>query len=305
VTVRPLRPIWPAVAALAALAAAAAGCSRGPAPIHVASVRLAEGALAEPLREAGLDRDGLESAARDALAAAGFRAGEGRRAVRARVDVLSVRVAPPLPGADRALRVEVTVELALEPAAQGGPDAAREAATSAAPIGPGGPGPAARDAFVAAARRAADGLAIGYAADQKPIEALLAELDSTDARVRDHAVRVLAGRRSAAAVPALVERLRDEDADVVLRAVGALGEIGDPRAVEPLIEVSWNSNAGFTARVARVIGDIGGADAEAYLLTLSSGHPDAAVRRAAGEALAELRSRAARAAVARGAPASR
>jgi len=295
-----------APAALAALVwLAPAGCSRSPAPVHVLSVRLAEGALAEPLREAGLDRAGLESAARDALAAAGFRAGEGKRAVRARVDVLSVRVAPPLPGAARALRVEVTVQLELEPAREGGPDAARESATSAAAIGPGGPGPAAREAFAAAARRAAEGLAIGYAADAKPIEALLEELDSPDARVRDHAVRVLAARRSAAAVPALVERLRDDDADVVLRAVGALGEIGDPRAVEPLIEISWNSNAVFTARVARVIGDIGGVDAEGYLLTLSSGHPDPAVRRAAAAALEGLRSRAAQAAVARGTPPAR
>jgi len=91
----------------------------------------------------------------------------------------------------------------------------------------------------------------------------------------------------------------------VLRAVGALGEIGDPRAVEPLIEISWNSNAVFTARVARVIGDIGGVDAEGYLLTLSSGHPDPAVRRAAAAALEGLRSRAAQAAVARGTPPAR
>jgi HEAT repeat protein len=300
-----VNPLRSAPLALALAALAGAGCSRGPAPVHVLSLRLADGALAEPLREAGLDREGLESSARDALAAAGFREGEGKRAVRARVDVLSVRTAPPLRAGAGALRVEVTVQLELEPASEDGPPAAREAATSAAPLGGAGPGPAAREAFAAAARRAAEALAIGYAADAKPIEALLAELDAEDARVRDHAVRVLAERRSAAAVPALVERLRDEDADVVLRAIGALGEIGDLRAVDPLIEVSWNSNAAFTARVARVIGDIGGPDAEGYLLTLSSGHPDPGVRRAADEALAELRSRAAQPAVAHGAPARR
>jgi hypothetical protein len=268
--------------------------------VHVVSVRLADGALAEPLREAGLDRAGLEGAAREALAAAGFRLGEGKRPVRARVDVLSVRLAPPATS-DGAPRVEVTVELELTPAAEGAPPASRESATQAAPVGRGGPGPAAREALAAAARRAAEGLAIGHAADAKPVEALLAELDAPDARVRDHAVRVLADRRSAAAVPALIERLRDDDAEVVLRAVGALAQIGDPRAVEPLIEISWNSNAAFTARVARVIGDIGGPDAESYLLTVSSGHPEPMVRRAAGEALADLRARAARPAVAQGA----
>lgn len=293
----PLRTL----ASLALAGLLAAGCSRGPAPVHVLSVRLADGALAEPLREAGLDRAGLEGAAREALAAAGFRLGEGRRAVHARVDVLSVRLAPPLPGAGGTLRVEVTVQLELEPASEGAPGAAREAATAAAALGAGGPGPAAREALASAARRAAEALAIGHAADAKPIEALLAELDAPDARIRDHAVRVLADRRSAAAVPALIERLRDEDADVVLRAIGALAQIGDPRAVEPLIEVSWDSNPAFTARVARVIGDLGGPDAEGYLLTISSGHPDPGVRRAADEALADLRARAPAPAVAQGA----
>jgi hypothetical protein len=296
-----LRP----ASALALVAAFAAACSRGPAPVEVRAVRLAEGALAEPLREAGLDRAGLEGASREALAAAGFRQDDGARAMVAQVDVLSVRLAPPLPSGGGAPRVEVTVQLDLEPGGEGAPRPGREAATSAAAIGPGGPGPAAREAFAAAARRAADALAIGYAADAKPIEALLGELDAPDARVRDHAVRVLADRRSAAAVPALIERLRDDDADVVLRAIGALGQIGDPRAVDPLIEVSWNSNPAFTARVARVIGDIGGPDAEGYLLTLAAGHPAVVVRRAADEALADLRSRAAQPAVARGTPARR
>jgi len=284
-----------AAAALLSLAA----CSRGAAPIHVASVRVADGALAEPLREAGLDVPGLEAAARAGLAEAGFKLGEGKRATRARVDVLAVRFVPPDPRVG-APRVEVAVEIELAPVDAQGPSGAREVATGTAPLGAGGPGGAARDALAVAARRAAEALAIGYSAEAKPIDRLIAELDAPDARVRDQAVRVLADRKSSAAVPALIERLRDDDPDVVSRAIGALAQIGDPRAVEPLIEVSYDADPGFTGRVARIIGDIGGPDAEGYLLTLESGHPDAGVRRSAGEALAELRGRAAGPAVAAG-----
>jgi len=44
--------------------------------------------------------------------------------------------------------------------------------------------------------------------------------------------------------------------------------------------------------VARIIGDIGGREAEGYLLTVEAGHPDSRVRRAAREALGEMRARA-------------
>jgi hypothetical protein len=39
------------------------------------------------------------------------------------------------------------------------------------------------------------------------------------------------------------------------------------------------------------VGDIGGADAQAWLLTIASGHPDEVVRGAAKEALAEMSAR--------------
>jgi hypothetical protein len=288
-----------AALATALLLLALAGCARGPAPIHVASVRVADGALAEPLAEAGLDAPALEAAARAGLSDAGFRLGEGKRSTRARVDVLAVRFVPPDPR-DGIPRVEVAVELELTPVGTEGPEVAREVGTATAPLGPRGPGGAARDALGLAARRAAEALAIGFSAEAKPIERLIAELDAPDARVRDQAARVLAERKSAAAVPALIERLRDDDPDVVSRAIGALAQIGDARAVDPLIEVSYDADPGFTGRVARIIGDIGGPDAEGYLLTLASGHPDPGVRRSAGEALEELRGRAAGPAVAAG-----
>lgn len=278
---------------------ALSACQRGPAAIRVASVRVADGALSEPLREAGIDAALLESAARAAFTEAGFKLGDGKRSTRARVDVLAVRFVPP----DRRVglpRVEVAIELELSPVDPAGPEGTREVGTGSAPLGEGGPGGAAREALALAARRAAEALAIGYAAEMKPIDQLLAELDAPDARVRDQAARVLAERKSTAAVPSLIERLRDGDPEVVSRAIGALAQIGDVRAVDPLIEVSYGAEPGFAARVARIIGDIGGKEAESYLLTLESGHPDAAVRQSAREALAELRGRAAAPAVATG-----
>ncbi|HET8541460.1 MAG TPA: HEAT repeat domain-containing protein [Anaeromyxobacter sp.] len=277
--------------ALTALLLAVA-CSRGgPASVHVVSVR-ATGLGGEALREAGLDEATLEAAARDALAAAGFAAGEGKRPHRAEISVDGVRLAPP-GAAGGAPRVEVSIELSLAPAEPGAGGATREAGTGSAPLTGGNPRRDWRTAAERAARQAAEGLALAYAEDAKSLDKLIADLSSEDPRVRDHAVRVLADRRSPAAVPALLERLKDEDRRVVHRAVGALAQIGDERAVPALIDLSRSGDPALAARVARIIGDIGGAEAEGYLLTLEAGHPDPRVRSAAREALADLEARAA------------
>jgi HEAT repeat protein len=189
-------------------------------------------------------------------------------------------------------RVEISLELALLPAQAGQGGAVRETGTSSAPLSGGDPSAASRAALVQAARRAAESLLLAFAEEGKPVEALIADLESRDPRVRDHAVRVLADRRASAAVPALIARLKDDDPRIVQRAVGALAQIGDPRAVGPLIDVSRNGDGSLAARVARLIGDIGGPEAEGYLLTIEAGHPDPRVRRAAREALSEMRARA-------------
>jgi hypothetical protein len=268
-----------------------AACSRGPGAIHVSAVQVAGGSLAQPLREAGIDEAALEGAARAALSTAGFASGEGRRTYRAEVNVVSVRLAPPNASGGPP-RVEISVEVALSAAAPAGGGAAREIGTADAPLGGGDPGTAWRAALTQAAQRAADGLVLAFAEEGKPIEKVIADLQSKDARVRDHAVRVLADRRSAAAVPGLIARLQDDDPRIVHRAVGALAQIGDERAVGPLIELSRTADVSLTGRIARLIGDIGGAEAEGYLLTLEAGHPDPRVRRAAREALGEMRARA-------------
>lgn len=276
------------LACLLALAAGAS-CSRGPGPVHVTAVRASEGAVTPPLREAGIDETALDDAARAGLRAAGFALGDGDRPHLAEVSVASVRLAPPNASGGPP-RVELTVEISLSPSGPGGGGAARETGTAAAPLA-GDPSSAWRAALVQASRRAADALALAFAEDRKPLEKVVADLDSKDPRVREHAVRVLAERRDASAVPALIARLKDEDPKVVHRAVGALAQIGDPRAVGPLIDLSRTGDASLTARVARLIGDVGGSEAEGYLLTVEAGHPDPRVRKAAREALVELHAR--------------
>jgi hypothetical protein len=276
--------------AVAALLAALPACRRGAAPASIVSVSIADGALAEPLREAGLDAATLEATARAAMQDAGFRLVAGERSYRARIDVLGVRLAAD-GFAGTAPRVEIAIELHLAPTRPEAGELVRETSTATATLAGRSPADAWRAAFGMAAADAAKSVALGFAADAKPLEALIADLGSADARVRDHAIRVLAERRSPEAVPALLERLRDGDPEIVQRAVGALAQIGDPRAVGPLIEVAQGGDPSLTARVARIVGDIGGTEAEGYLLTLEAGHPDPAVRRAAREALADLSAR--------------
>lgn len=274
------------IAASALLLAGA--CRPGAPPVHVVSIRAEPGALAAPLVEAGLDAAALESAARDALAGAGFRLGEGKRPHQARVDVVGIRFVPGPPGG--VARVETAVQLELVPADGTEGTAARETATGAATLAA-GPAEAWRAALALAARGAAEALAIAATEDAKPTGAVVRDLAADDARVRRHAVRVAGERRAREAVPALVERLRDPEPEVAHLAVGALGQIRDPRAVGPLIDLSQRGDGGMALALVRIIGDIGGPEAEGYLLTLEAGHPEPRVRAAARAALAELRAR--------------
>lgn len=271
----------------------AAGCRQGAPTVSVTSVRAAQGALAGPLVEAGLDAAALEAAARDALAGAGFRMAEGKRPHQARIDVVGIRFVPGAPGG--AARVETAVELELVPAEGSEGTAVRETASGAAALS-GSPGEAWRAALSVAARAAAEALALAAAEDAKPAAEVVRDLGSDDARVRRHAVRVAAERRVREAVPGLVERLRDPDPEVAHLAVGALGQLRDPRAVAPLIELSQRGDGGMALALVRIIGDVGGPEAEGYLLTLEAGHPEPRVRAAARAALADLRARAAEAA---------
>jgi hypothetical protein len=153
--------------------------------------------------------------------------------------------------------------------------------------------PAARHAAFSAAlevalRDAVAALDAQIDARGKTDEALLKDLTAADARVRDYAIRVLADRRSPAAVPQLIARLQDPNAEVARRATGALIAIGDRRAVGPLIEMTRHRHPDDVGPILYAIASLGGAEAEAFLFTLESGAPDAETRRAARGAYEDL-----------------
>jgi hypothetical protein len=153
--------------------------------------------------------------------------------------------------------------------------------------------PAARHAALDAALDAAMLEAVLAMRDQidarrKTEPQLIADLDAKDPRVRDYAIRVLADRRSPAAVPQLIARLSDPNPDVARRAAGALITIGDRRAVGPLIETTRKRRPEDVGPILYAIASLGGPEAEAYLFTLESGSPDEEIRRAAKGAYADL-----------------
>jgi hypothetical protein len=277
---------WPTALLGAALTLAlAGGCRPSERPAHVESVRVADTTLAAA-GEVGLDRAGVEAAARSALAEAGFRIGPGQPAYRARVELVGLRVGP-TPGR-QGLKVDVRVELELV-AVEGREPARRELGAGGEVLGADGPAGAARRAIEAAVGDAARALRVALAAEGKPVEALLADLESSDVRVRDQAVQALGERRERRAVPGLVKRLSDADRRVRDRAIGALAQIKDPAAVPALIELSRGADAAVALRLVPVVGEIGGPDAEGWLLTIEQAHPDPRVQTAATEALRELR----------------
>jgi hypothetical protein len=153
--------------------------------------------------------------------------------------------------------------------------------------------PAARHAAFSAAveaalRDAVAGLVAQLDARGKTDDALIKDLSSADPRVRDYAIRVLADRRSPAAVPQLIARLQDPSPEVARRAAGALIAIGDRRAVNPLIEMTRHRHAEDVGPILYAIASLGGAEAEAFLFTLESGAPDEETRRAARGAYEDL-----------------
>lgn len=120
-----------------------------------------------------------------------------------------------------------------------------------------------------------------------PEAAVVAQIASGQGLARRRAIEVAGARRLAAAVPALVALVPD----TALGATGALVAIGDPRATEALIA---SARERPLVSIVFAVAQLGGKQAEAWLFTLSSGHPEAHVRAAATEALGELERRAAR-----------
>jgi hypothetical protein len=278
--------------AVVAAAAAALFACRSRTRYAVEQLVVADTEAAQRLERAGVPREALrEEALRVLVRAPGF-APAGARGARPLVGQIIVHRADALssgPGGTAVAHVALTLELATGE----GELALRETGRAAEPIG--GGSEALRGALDRAARsalgRVVGAFSLQVEAARKRTADLLKDLDSPEARVRDQAVRALADRGERAAVPGLIARLKDPDAEVRERAVGALAQLGDPRAVPALIELARRRDAPYVANLARLVGDIGGDDARAWLLTLSSGHPDDVVRGAATEALSELAAR--------------
>lgn len=281
---------------------AATGCKRAePQVVWVERVAVSEadvaghpslGIGAEELRKR--TATALEQTHRLRVMPQGESVPDGEQPYHAGVELGYARALPgPSPDAPDAapdsLRAEVGVELWV--AKQRG-ERLRGSGQGRRTFAPGDPdlrGTAFEEALQAALTEAASEVGLQLEAAAKSDEQLLADLKASDPQRRDFAIRALADRRSSAAIPLLEERLADPDREVQLRAVGALVTVGDAAVVPALIAATAQKDPSFVASVCHGLGDLGGAEAEAYLFTASTGHPEIAVRRAAEEALKTLR----------------
>ncbi|XXF75092.1 HEAT repeat domain-containing protein [Myxococcaceae bacterium GXIMD 01537] len=153
--------------------------------------------------------------------------------------------------------------------------------------------PEARQAAVRAAlddvlRQISDTASLQLAALERSDEALVQDLQASDARMREFALRTLAERRHPAAAPLLIEQLKSTEADTVRRAIGALVEMRARTAVPALIDLARGKDTGFLQELVFAVGEIGGTEAEAYLFTVAQGHDQPAIQAAAQQALETL-----------------
>jgi len=278
------------------------GCSKNPKPKpwYIDRVQLADRTLkanpaltmeSEQLREALLQSFGASRRFVPLAPTTKPRPPE-LHALRCKLEVLFTRESlDEEKGAPKA-RAEVGVVMELrEPGSEDRTEANGLGRVSFDPVDPAARGPAFRQALEQSLAQAVESELMQLDSLAKSDQELLKDLLSADPRVRDYSVRVLAERKNPAAVPALIEKLKDPDREVAMRAVGALGALGDPRAVAPLIDMSQTRDPKFVVALVDVLATIGGRDAEAYLFTVASGHPDDEVRQAAQAAQDRLKGR--------------
>ncbi|MDY7228070.1 HEAT repeat domain-containing protein [Hyalangium rubrum] len=140
----------------------------------------------------------------------------------------------------------------------------------------------------AALRQVSESAALQLATLDRDNAGLLQDLQSSDPRLREFALRTLAERGHPAAAPLLIEQLKSSDADTVRRAIGALVEMKAASAVPALIDLSRGKEVGFLQEIVFALGEIGGTEAEAYLYTVAQGHDQPAIQAAAQQALDTL-----------------
>lgn len=292
----------------AALAFALGGCHKksAPPPLAVDKVRVdPESLAAAPSLGLGID------SATHQVSAAISRQGvvilkEGQPApagvpmYRLRAEVESARLED-VPYEDGGVGQEARVDLVLE-ISRHTPDGTEKIAGEGlahlfAPPAPDIEGQAAafKRAFTAALDDAAARMVRATMASREGVPALRKDLGSPDAGVREAAADVLVDRKDAAAIPVLVAELDCPDENVKMKAIGELVELRAKQAVPKLIDLAQTrdprlgTDPHFQMQIIYALGSIGGDEAEAYLYTIASGHPDEMVRHAAQEASAELR----------------
>ncbi|RKH38643.1 HEAT repeat domain-containing protein [Corallococcus sicarius] len=146
-----------------------------------------------------------------------------------------------------------------------------------------------RAALESVLRQVTESALLQLAALERTDDALVADLQSADARIREFALRTLAERKHPSAAPLLIERLKDtSDADAVRRTIGALAEMKARSAVPALIDLARGRDSSFLQEIVFAVGEIGGPEAEAYLYTVAQGHDTPSVQAAAQQALDTL-----------------
>lgn len=294
-----------AVAALALSAIALAGCPRKPPPplsIQKISVS-AESLNAAPALglgprqmqdqvEAALKKQGavlLKPDAESSEKAPGFRL---------HAEVESARL-DDVPYDDGGVGQEAVVELALDAIRSSSEGTEKLSGSAAGRV----PTPqtniedqaqAFKQAFARALELSTSRLVRAAAASQAPTEQLHEQLKSSDPGLREAAADVLVDRKDLLAIPVLIQELDSKDDDVRMKAIGELVELRAREAVPKLIDLAQTrdprlgADPHFQMQIIYALGSIGGGEAEAYLYTIASGHPDEMVRNAAREASNEL-----------------
>lgn len=108
-------------------------------------------------------------------------------------------------------------------------------------------------------------------------------------RIKEFALRLIVAKHFYNLVPLLCTQLnQEEDVSMMLKMIGVLVQLKDKRAVTPLIELAQKKDPIFVTQLIFAIASIGGTEAEAYLDTVSHGHPNEDIQRSAHQALQEL-----------------
>lgn len=134
-------------------------------------------------------------------------------------------------------------------------------------------------------RQLSETASMQLAALERSSDALVADLQSSDSRMREFALRTLAERRHPVAAPLLIDQLKSNEPDTVRHAIGALVEMKARSAVPSLIDLARGRDMGFLQEIVFAVGEIGGPEAEAYLFTVAQGHDQPAIQAAARQAL--------------------